>query len=96
MVEDVEGGFGQKSLQHAAEPLEPNPAGLTRRRHVPMKVCSLEDIVVVELTIERCDLSLALKNLRTAGDEVMLISKLGKLRALGPITATPRSWQGLR
>jgi hypothetical protein len=34
----------------------------------------LEDIVVVELTIERCDLSWALKNLRTAGDEVMLAS----------------------
>ena len=59
-----------------------------------MKVCSLEDIVMVELTIERCDLSLALKNLRTAGDEVMLISKLGKLRALGPITATPRALAG--
>ena len=39
---------------------------------IAMKVCSLEDIVMVELTIERCDLSLALKNLRTAGDEVML------------------------
>jgi len=37
-----------------------------------MKVCSEEDIVVVELTIERCDLSLAVKNLKITGDEVML------------------------
>lgn len=63
--------MGQESRKDAAESPRVNPAALTRREHSPMKVCSEEDIVMVELTIERCDLSLAFKNLRTTGDEVM-------------------------
>lgn len=63
--------MNQESRKDAAALPSAKPAAPTRRGHIPMKVCSEEDIVVVELTIERCDLSLAFKNLRTTGDEVM-------------------------
>lgn len=64
--------MNQESCKDAAESPSIGSAAPARRGHVPMKVCSEEDIVVVEWTIERCDLSLAFKNLRTTGDEVML------------------------